>query len=190
MAQHIIFEGAELSGKSWVMSQIYNTLEPKYASSPNLLDGCYWFNCDLGFFGTKFAQKIMKNYLRIFKTLKEKNILVEKFHLSNFVYSQINNIPVSDFSAQEKKLKKQNFKIVLLTFPEDEALLAKRLQDRLNLYPNYRRIAKTPSDYIKQQAVYKQKIKDSSLDYLIVEVDSFPSTEAIGTIQAWIGEGR
>lgn len=189
MAHRIIFEGAELSGKSWVMSQIYNTLEPKYARSANILDGCYWFNCDLGFFGTKVAPKIMKNYLRIFKTLKEKNILVEKFHLANFVYSQINNISVRGFKTFEKKLKRQNFKIILLTFPEDEAVLAKRLQDRLNLYPNYKRIAKAPSEYIKQQTIYKQKIKESSLEYLIVEVDSFPSAKAISTIKDWLEEG-
>jgi len=186
MAYHIIFEGAELSGKSWIMSQIYNELEPKYASSPNILDGCYWFNCDLGFFGTKPAAEIMKNYVRIFKTLKDKNILVEKFQLANSVYSELNNTPFGDYKKLERKLKRLDFKIVLLTFPEDETLLAKRLQDRLNLYPNYKRIAKSPADYIKQQAILKKKIQDSSLDYLIVEIESFPAAQAIKTIQDWI----
>lgn len=186
MAYHIIFEGAELSGKSWIMSQIYNELEPKFATSPNIMDGCYWFNCDLGFFGTKMAPKIMKNYLRIFRNLKEKNILVEKFQLANQVYSELNQVSFTEFEKIERKLKRLNFKIVFLSFPEDEALLAKRLQDRLNLYPNYKRIAKTPLDYIKQQALYKERIENSSLEHIIVEIGTFPDEQALKTIQDWI----
>jgi len=30
MKHHLIFEGAELAGKTWLMSQIYNYLQPKY----------------------------------------------------------------------------------------------------------------------------------------------------------------
>ena len=41
MIHHLIFEGAELSGKSWIMSQIYNYLEPKYNQSKDILDGCH-----------------------------------------------------------------------------------------------------------------------------------------------------
>ena len=75
MAQHLIFEGAELSGKSWVMAQIYKRLEPAGATSSDVLNGCYWFNCDLGFFGTAPAGKILfhqsgridNGNLRIFK---------------------------------------------------------------------------------------------------------------------------
>ena len=50
---HLIFEGAELSGKSWLISQVYNYLEPKYNQSDFILDGCNWFNCDVGIYGTK-----------------------------------------------------------------------------------------------------------------------------------------
>lgn len=186
MAYHIIFEGAELSGKSWIMSEVYKELEPQYATSPNIMDGCYWFNCDLGFFGTKVAPKIMKNYVRIFRNLKEKNILVEKFQLANLIYSELNHVSFSNFKKIERKLKKLNFKIVLLVFPEDEALIAKRIQDRLNLYPNYKRIAKIPTDYIKQQALYKQRIENSALEHMIVEISSFPDMQALKTIQDWI----
>lgn len=186
MAYHIIFEGAELSGKSWIMSEIYKELEPQYATSPNIMDGCYWFNCDLGFFGTKVAPKIMKNYVRIFRNLKEKNILVEKFQLANQIYSELNQVSFNDFKKIERKLKKLNFKIVFLSFPEDETLLAKRLQDRLSLYPNYKRIAKTPADYIKQQALYKQRIENSTLEHITIEISNFPDLQAVQKIQDWI----
>lgn len=74
---HIIFEGAELAGKSWLMSQIYNYLEPKYNSGGYLLDGCHWFNCDVGVYGTKHGRPIIKSYLKIFKELKNSNLLIE-----------------------------------------------------------------------------------------------------------------
>jgi hypothetical protein len=191
MNHHLIFEGAELSGKSWALSQIYKELEPAGATSPNVLDGCYWVNCDLGFFGTPVAPKILPNYLNIFKNLQDKNILVEKFHLSELVYDQLYNAEAANFlnwgfPRIDKKLKSLDFKIVLLTFPEDEKLLAKRLQDRLNLYPHYRRIAKTPEFYLKQQALYKQWIKESSLDYLILEAASLPDQGLIEKIKEWI----
>ncbi len=189
MSHHIIFEGAELSGKSWVMSQIYNHLEPKYNTNKNLLDGCYWFNCDLGYFGTKSAPKIIEKYLDIFKELKDKNIIVEKFNLSNLVYDKLySQINQSFFNKIDKKLKKLNFKVILLTFPENKELLEKRLRDRLNLYPNYERIAKTPDFYINQQKEYKEMIKSSNLDYLILESDHFPNQELVDKILEWLGE--
>ncbi|NCN99521.1 hypothetical protein GW920_00095 [Candidatus Falkowbacteria bacterium] len=192
MDHHLIFEGAELSGKSWVMSQIYKYLEPVGATSDKVLNGCYWFNCDLGFFGTELAPKIIPDYLHTFQTLKDKNILVEKFHLSELIYDELynaesfRNFSAADFQVIDQKLKKLNFKIILLTFPEDKALLAKRLQDRLNLYPHYGRIAKTPEFYLQQQALYKERIKNSSLDYLILEVSKFPDEELLAKIRAWI----
>ena len=41
MAHHIIFEGAELAGKSWLMSQVYDQLEPKYNQQNHILDDCH-----------------------------------------------------------------------------------------------------------------------------------------------------
>ena len=82
LKHHLIFEGAELAGKSWLMSQIYNYLEPKYNQSGYLLDGCHWFNCDVGVYGTKHGRPIIEFYLKIFNELKNSNLLIEKFHLS------------------------------------------------------------------------------------------------------------
>ena len=44
----------------------------------HILDGCHWFNCDVGVYGTKHGLPIIRHYLKIFEELQEKNILVEK----------------------------------------------------------------------------------------------------------------
>jgi thymidylate kinase len=192
MPSHLILEGAELSGKSWVLSQLYSNLEPAGATNPDVLDGCYWFNCDLGFFGTAPAPQILPNYLKIFQALAAKNILVEKFHLSELVYDELYNTGryryflADDFEHIERRLQDLDFKIVLLTFPEDRELLARRLEDRLKLYPHYRRIAKTPEFYLKQQALYLERLKASSLEYLVLEAAHFPDDELVGKIREWI----
>lgn len=187
MSYHLIFEGAELSGKSWVMSQVYNELEPKYATNRNVLDGCYWLNCDLGFFGTELAPEMIKNYLTIFKTLSQKNIIVEKFLLSALVYSELYGQSRIDREEIEDRLREMGFKIVLLTFPEDQKLIASRLEDRLRLYPNYGRIAKEPEFYLKQQRLYQKYLLESKLDHLMIEADKLPDQTIITMIRAWLG---
>lgn len=186
MPYHLIFEGAELSGKSWVMSQVYNELEPKYATNRDVLDGCYWLNCDLGFFGTELAPEMIKNYLAIFKTLSQKNIIVEKFLLSALVYGELYGQGRIDREEIESRLREMGFKIVLLTFPEDEDLLRQRLNDRLRLYPNYGRIAKEPEFYLKQQRLYKKYLSESGLDHLVIEIDKFPDVAVIAKIREWL----
>ncbi|MFA5183932.1 MAG: hypothetical protein WC456_00215 [Patescibacteria group bacterium] len=186
MVHHLIFEGAELAGKSWVMSQIYHDLEPRAAASANVLDGCYWLNCDLGFFGTELAAPMVQNYLEIFRTLHGKNLLIEKFSLSAQVYSELYGAGSIDRPAIEKELGKSGFRTILLTFPEDQALIQDRLDDRLRLYPDYRRIAKAPEFYIRQQRLYLERAKDSFLDYLVLEVEKFPDERAVAQIKAWI----
>ena len=48
---HLIFEGCELVGKSYLISKIYDFLEKKYNKNKNILDGCHWINSDIGIFG-------------------------------------------------------------------------------------------------------------------------------------------
>ncbi|MFA5154846.1 MAG: hypothetical protein WC453_00265 [Patescibacteria group bacterium] len=187
MAHHLIFEGAELSGKSWVIAQIYSELEPKYAASSNVLDGCYWLNCDLGFFGTDLAAPMIENYLEIFRTLREKNMLIEKFSLSAAVYNIIYGTGAIDRQIVDQALAMLGFKIVLLTFPEDRQLIQRRLDDRLRLYPNYGRIAKRPDFYIKQQRLYQKLIAQSPLPYLMVQAEKFPDDGVVEQIRTWIG---
>ncbi|OIO07430.1 hypothetical protein CO115_02660 [Candidatus Falkowbacteria bacterium CG_4_9_14_3_um_filter_36_9] len=188
MLHHLIFEGAELSGKSWLMSRIYDYLEPKYNQSDRILDGCHWFNCDVGVYGTKHGRPIIKNYLRIFKTLAKKNLLIEKLHLSDIVYNRLHNQKEINYSAIEKDLVKLNFKIILITFPEDKKILNKRIKDRLNLYPHYERILQSPDWYLNQQRQYLAEIKKTSIPYLIIKTDKLPDNKLVIKILKWMGE--
>ncbi|PLX22073.1 hypothetical protein C0584_00925 [Candidatus Parcubacteria bacterium] len=188
MKHHLIFEGAELSGKSWIMSQIYNYLEPKYNEGGKTLDGCLWFNADNGIFGTKYGQKILPSFLEMFKNLRDKNIIVEKFHLADKIYNKLHNDTKLDYSEIDSELLKEGFKIILITFPEDVELLKKRIEDRLNLYPHYKRILQAPEWYIKQQREYLLELKKSKLPHLIVQTEQLPDQKKIDEILNWIGE--
>lgn len=185
---HLIFEGAELAGKSWLMSQIYDYLEPKYNQSKNILDGCHWFNCDNGVFGEKESQGVIDGYLKIFSSLKNKNLIVEKFFLSDKIYHRLYNNKEINYRAVEDELDKLNFKIILITFPEDEEIIQKRLSDRLNLYPHYKKIMKKPSWYIDQQREYKKEIKKTKLPFLEINTDSLPDNKPVEDILKWIKE--
>jgi hypothetical protein len=188
MPHHLIFEGAELSGKSWIMSQLYDFLEPKYNKNKAVLDGCHWFNCDVGVYGTRHGKVIIKNYLKIFKELKNKNLLIEKLHLSDKIYNRLHRKKEINYLSIEKSLKKLNFKIILITFPENKKELKKRIRDRLNLYPHYERILRSPTWYIKQQGEYLKEIKKSKLPYLILNTDKLPDNNLTLKILTWIKE--
>lgn len=185
---HLIFEGAELAGKSWIMSQIYDHLEPKYNQNKVILDGCHWFNCDVGVYGTKHGKKVISGYLKIFSELKNKNILVEKLYLSDKIYNRLHNNKEIDYTGVETKLKKMDFKLILITFPEDKKLLGERIKDRLNLYPHYERILRDPEWYIRQQREYVKEIKKSKLPCLIIKTKTLPDQDIIKKILKWIGE--
>jgi len=182
----IIFEGAELTGKSWIMSQVYNAIEPKHRKSKNILDGCNWFNADNGVFGTENSLGVINGYLKIFEALKTRNIIVEKFILSDEIYQKLHNGLEVDYSQQKDKLLELGFKIVLITFKEDKELIKKRIQDRLNLYPHYEEILQSVDWYINQQKEYKKKIKSSGLPYLIVETNVLPDDKIVSDILNWI----
>jgi len=186
--QHLIFEGAELAGKSWLMSRIYNYLEPKYNQSGFVLDGCHWFNADVGVFGTVYGEAVINNYINLFTELRKKNLLVEKFHTSDIVYNKLHRNTDVSYQTQEKILKDLDFKIILVAFPEDEAILQKRIQDRLNLYPHYQRILQKPAWYIAQQKAYKKELEKSILPVLTIKTDQLPNEEPIEEILKWIKE--
>jgi len=185
---HLIFEGPELAGKSWIMSQVYERLEAKYHQSDVFLDGCHWFNCDLGIYGTEQGKGVIENYIKIFEELRDKNILVEKFHLSDIVYSAIHRNQKLDYNEIEDKLSDLGFKIVLVTFSENRELIAGRLADRLNLYPHYGRISKTVDGYLEQQQRYIAEIEKTRLSHLTIETDMLPDENLPKQILEWIGE--
>ncbi|MBU1202577.1 hypothetical protein KKH39_00825 [Patescibacteria group bacterium] len=185
---NIIFEGPELAGKSYLMSRVYNFLEPKYNSGGKILDGCHWFNCDVGLYGTRFGKSVILKYLELLEEINNTNVMVEKFHLTEAVYQKIYNNQDFDFSDIEKRLENIKAKIVLVTFDEDQDLIKKRLTDRLNLYPHYNKIAQKPIDYIRQQQAYMEIIKKSRLEYLIVNASVLPDDKLTEKILKFLKE--
>ena len=187
MKPHLIFEGAELAGKSYLASGVYTKLEAQYAASKNILDGCVWINCDVGVFGTKQGPAMAEKYAEMAEILKERAVILEKLHVSDQVYRQMYGLAAADYTGPEKKLAELGFRIVLVTFREDLELVRKRLEDRMRLYPHYRRIAKEPEFYIKQQRLYREIIKRSTLPRL--EADMTDLADRSGEILEWIRGG-
>jgi len=184
---HLIFEGAELTGKSYLISKIYNHFELKYNTGLGLLDGCYWFNCDVGIFGGSYGLPVINKYIEIAEILKQRNIIYEKFHLTNFVNGKLLNTPILNHGDIEKKLKKLNFKIIFLKVDEDEQLFQTRIQDRLKLYPHYQRILHKPSWYIQQQRLLLNTLNQSILEHLVVDTTQIPN-QVDQEILTWLGE--
>ena len=117
--------------------------------------------------------------------LEEKNIIVEKFHISDLVYNQIYNNKNINYKSIEQKLLGLGFKIILIKFKPNKSLLEKRIQDRLNLYPHYKNILKTPEWYIDQQEKYERAVE---LSMLPVETNVLPDRRHIEKVLGWIGE--
>lgn len=190
MPHHLIFEGAELAGKSWLMSQIYDHLEPKYNQAGHILDGCHWFNSDVGIYGTEYGKPIISRYINIADDLKTKNILFEKLHISDIIYNRLHRGAEVSYRQEEKELKKLDFKIILVVFREDRNLIKKRIADRLSLYPHYERILRSPDWYIEKQREYLKEIKKSSLSCLIVKTEILPDNGPVKKILKWINETK
>ncbi len=184
---HLIFEGAELAGKSWIISQVYNSLEIKYNREKNVLDGCHWFNCDVGIFGAENGKFCIEKYAEMLNHLKNSNVIFEKLHISDIVYNRIYKKRKLDYSKIEKKLARLNTKIILCAFKEDKKMLLKRIEERLNLYPHYKRILRKPEWYIAQQREYIKEIKKTKLPYLIIDSSQLPGDQP-EEILKWIGE--
>jgi len=187
IGHHLIFEGAELVGKSWLMAQVYDFLENKYNKNKVVLDGCHWFNSDVGIFGTNWGRPCITKYLEILEIMKEKNILFEKFHLSDIVYNRLHQKKELNYQRVEQKLKKLQTKIILCKISEDENIIKKRIADRLKLCPHYERILRNPKWYIKQQREYLKEIKKTNLPYLIINMTKIPNNNAEKVLK-WIGE--
>lgn len=173
---HLIFEGAELSAKSFLISTIYPVLEKRDHTSPNVLDGCYWFNSDVGIFGTDKGPEIIEKYVEMAEILQSKNLIFEKLHISDAIYQKSYRGVDVDYNFIEARLKTMGFKIVLTVFREDEGLIQKKLKERLEKYPHYGRIAKPVDFYFKQQELYKTAVKSSSLPYLEVDMSDYDAT--------------
>lgn len=175
-----------MSGKSWIMSQIYNYLEPKYNQGKGVMDGCHWFNADNGVFGTDNSRGVLEGYLKIFEALNNRNIIVEKFFLADKIYHRLHHNQEFEYDDIENRLIEMNFKTVFITFPEDVDILKKRIQDRLNLYPHYASILQDPEWYIRQQQEYRREIEKSRLPHFIAETNVLPDDGLIQRILEWV----
>ncbi|MFA6215318.1 MAG: hypothetical protein WC768_01990 [Patescibacteria group bacterium] len=184
---HLIFEGCELSGKSSLIANIYNFLEKKYNTNPDLLDGCHWFNTDVGIFGGPKSRFFIDQYLEILAGLKDQNVILEKFHLSDIVMQKLLRQKTVNYQKQEKQLLALGAKIIFLHVKPDEQLFRERLKDRLNLYPHYRRIAKSPAWYLKQQAEYFKAITKTKLPCFKLDTTKLP-TDDWKKILVWLKE--
>ncbi|MEK7158546.1 MAG: hypothetical protein AAB733_03175 [Patescibacteria group bacterium] len=188
MAHHLIFEGAELVGKSSLMQELYDVLEPRYQKTTGLLDGCHWFNCDVGIFGTPEGRPVIEHYTNIIQTLRDRNLLLEKFHLSDLVYHELLHMETPDYHEIEQRLLTLDVRLIFCTMEESEALVEKRLQDRLRLYPHYQRIQRSPQEYLLQQRAYEQAVRRSILPTLTVDLTNMPPTSARDNILTWLNE--
>jgi thymidylate kinase len=152
------------------------------------MDGCHWINCDIGILGTKYGETMLIKYLELIEKLKEANIIIEKFHLTEAVYQKLYYQRDFDFNKIDNRLKKINAKIILSTFDEDAALLKHRLRDRLKHYPHYQKIAQQPRDYIEQQKLYLKLLESSQLEHLIVNTSKLPDQKIIDDILHFLKE--
>ncbi len=188
MKHKIIFEGSELTGKSYLMSQVYNYLEPKYNTGGKILDGCHWFNCDVGIYGTRYGKIALEKYVELIEELSDANIIMEKLHLTEAVYQKLYNNIDFNFSNIEDRLKKVGAKIVITIYNEDKILIKKRLKDRLDLYPHYKKIAQKAEKYIEQQKMYLKLLEKSKLDYLIINTSKLPDNKLTKKVLSFIKE--
>lgn len=187
-AHKLIFEGMELTGKSSIIHSVYDYLEKKYNTHRFILDGCHWFNSDVGIFGTKYGREVVGKYVEIAEIMKEKNVIFEKLHISDQVYHEIDPGITIDYSDTEKRLLEMNTKIILCTVKDDPQIFKSRLKDRLTLYNHYGRISREPEDYLKIQEIYKEKVKESKLPVLTVDLTELPNPNVVQNILTWIGE--
>ncbi len=184
-SHHLIFEGAELSGKSFLMSQVYPILESASSSPENFLDGCFWINSDIGVMGGEFGEAMLKKYVEIADILKDRSIMFEKLHLTDMVYRTLSGKSLPDYSHIENVLAELNFKIVLTTFNQQEDLIKVKLADRLSHFPHYENIAREPEYYFRQQELYKEFVKKSRLPHIEINLHTY-SAEEIKPLFDWL----
>jgi hypothetical protein len=124
----------------------------------------------------------------MFEELRDRNLLVEKFYLSDIIYNRLYRKRGINYQNIEKHLNGLDFKIILITMPEDKKLIQDRINDRLKLYPHYRSILHQPEWYIEQQNQYLKEVKKTGLPYLVVETKKLPDKTLTKKILSWINE--
>ena len=179
----LIFEGAELVGKSTLTAATYQRLVHAYTSSNEILDGCYYLYCDIGIFSTSLAREYIFHMAKIIELMKERNVVLDKFHLADEVYQkEYRGKTVSHQWVEDQILRPLGTRMILITVSEDH--LEQRLQERLKSDPHYALIKKPFDFYKRMQERYLQAIQHTTLDWLLVD-GAMPPEENVTRILAW-----
>lgn len=185
MAHKLIVTGAELTGKSYFIYDLWNTLEARYNKTGSVLDGCTWINTDVGLYGTDDGWVLVENMLNLAQSLESRNLIFEKFHYTQFIYENFKN--KDRYQKINQALHDLNFRVVLTTVNPDESLISKRIEDRLRGNTSYQRIVKPPAWHIERQYEYRTVIQESGLPYIEIDNTQIPN-ENYKTVLEWIGE--
>lgn len=179
----LIFEGAELVGKSTLTSAMYQKLVHAYTTSNEILDGCYYLYCDIGIFSTPLARDYIYHMAKIVELMKQRNVVLDKFHLADEVYQlEYRDNEVSHRWVEEEILRPLDVRMILVTVSEEH--LEQRLQQRLQSDPHYTLIQKPFDFYKRMQERYLQAIQHTTLEWLQVD-GSVPPAENVNRILAW-----
>ena len=179
----LIFEGAELVGKSTLTSATYQRLVHAYTSSNEILDGCYYLYCDIGIFSTPLARDYIFHMAKIVELMKQRNVVLDKFHLADEVYQQeYRGKTVSHRWVEDEILRPLGTRMILVTVSEEH--LEERLQQRLRSDPHYALIKKKFDFYKRMQERYLQAIQHTTLEWLMVD-GAIPPEENVTRILSW-----
>jgi len=179
----LIFEGAELVGKSTLTSATYQRIVHAYTSSNEILDGCYYLYCDIGIFSTPLARDYIYHMAKIVELMKQRNVVLDKFHLSDEVYQQeYRGRMVSHRWVEDEILRPLDTRVILVTLSKEH--LEQRLQQRLQSDPHYALIQKPLDFYTRMQDRYLHTIQNTSLDCITVD-GAAPPEENVTRILKW-----
>jgi hypothetical protein len=165
-----IFEGAELVGKSSLALALHTYLLECQTDFHKSLADCNFMDCDTGLFSTPLSTKYLFYMGKIFTLLRDTNIVVDKFHLSDTLYHELfHHKEVIHTKIEKKMLRPLGFSIILVTLPED--LFLERYEKRIK----QRNITKygypqRPFEfYLAQQKLFQKLIQKTLLPHLIID---------------------
>jgi thymidylate kinase len=184
----VIFEGVEMGGKSALMARVYDELEKKYNQTGKVLDGCAWFNADVGVFGTPMGRDYIDQKIELLKVVNDRPVIVEKFHLSDVVYNRMHHDLEKEYAEVEDYLLGMGAKLVLVEVKPSVELFAKRLEERLQSVEHYERIAKEPKWYLEMNEEYLKEYEKSRLPKMKVDMTDVLNDEAWRKVMQWMGE--
>jgi hypothetical protein len=179
----LIFEGAELTGKSTLTAATYQRLVFPYTTTNEILDGCYYLYCDIGVFSTPIAHDYLYHMAKIVELMRYRNVVIDKFHLSDEVYqAEYRGRHVSHRWVEDRILRPLGTRIVLVTISPD--LLRERLRRRLETDPHYALIQKPLDFYPRLQERYQRAARETTLPVLVVDGAAAPD-ENVSRILRW-----